>query len=122
MARDQLLDLAHADLLALADDDVLQPAGDAQVAAASTPAEVAGAEPAVGGEGVGVERGVGVADEALRAARLHLAFGAGRQQRAVGVATMRSSPGAMARPSVSTPIAAASAASVVVMVGNSVEP
>jgi hypothetical protein len=35
---------------------------------------------------------------------------------------MRSSPGAIARPSVSLPIVAASAASVVVMVGNSVDP
>src|SRR2546422_5887091 len=52
--REQVLQLAGADVLALADDDVLPPPGDAEVALGVERAEVAGAEPAVGREGVGV--------------------------------------------------------------------
>jgi hypothetical protein len=43
-----LVDLARADLLAAAVDDLLQPAGEADVAVGVHLALVAGAEPAVG--------------------------------------------------------------------------
>src|SRR5262245_5037911 len=76
MRGDELLHLARADVLALADDDVLLPPGDAQEAVAVEGAEVAREEPAVLGEGVGVERGVAVAEKALRPAREDLAFDA----------------------------------------------
>jgi hypothetical protein len=52
-----LVDLARADLLAAAVDDLLQPAGQAEVALGVHHALVAGAEPAVG-ERLGVGLGV----------------------------------------------------------------
>src|SRR5262249_31331919 len=83
--REQVLDLPRADVLALADDDVLLPAGDAEEALVVDGAEVAGAEPAAGSERVAVEPLVAVAEEAFRPARLHLAHDAGRNRRAVVV-------------------------------------
>src|SRR5262249_8340199 len=83
--REQVLDLPRADVLALADDDVLLPARDAEEALVVDGAEVAGAEPAAGRERVGVEPLVAVAEEALRAARFDLAHAAGRDRRAVVV-------------------------------------
>src|SRR5262249_58338288 len=86
MTRDELPDLAHADLLALADDDLLEPAGDAQVSRRIDLTEVAGAEPAVDGECVGVQRRIDIADEAVRAARLDLPLGARRTRPTVLIA------------------------------------
>src|SRR5437763_86505 len=56
----QVLDFLGADGLALADDDVLESARDRDVAVGILEAEVAGAEPAVVVEGVGIERRVHV--------------------------------------------------------------
>ena len=67
-AHQQLLDLDGADVLAAADDDVLQAVGDAQAAVVVEHADVAGAEPAVGVERGGGRARVGVAGEAVRAA------------------------------------------------------
>ena len=50
-----VLDLLGRDVLALADDDVLQPTGDRQHVALVEHAEIAGAEEAVVVEGLGVE-------------------------------------------------------------------
>ena len=47
---DQVLDLGGVDVLAAGDDHVLQPVGDVEVAVGVEVAEVARAEPAVGGE------------------------------------------------------------------------
>src|SRR6059036_3546364 len=81
--REQVLQLAGADVLALADDDVLPPPGDAEVALGVERAEVSGAEAAVGREGVGVQGRVAVAEEALGAARQYLALAPGPDRRAV---------------------------------------
>jgi hypothetical protein len=61
VGEEEVLDLLGRDVLALADDHVLEPAGDRDVAAGVDRAQVAGAEPAVVVEGVGVERRVEVA-------------------------------------------------------------
>ena len=74
--------------------------------------EVAGAEPAVGGEGVGVERVVEVAEEQLRPAHLQLAVGG----------TRRTSAAPMVRPSVPARFSTGSDALLLVAVGYSVEP
>src|SRR5205823_3943436 len=63
----QVLDFLGADGLALADDDVLEPARDRDVAVGILEAEVAGAEPAVVVEGVGIEGRVHVPAEQHRA-------------------------------------------------------
>ena len=73
MARERVLDLARVHVVAAGDDQLLARPDDAQVAVAVELAEVAGAEPAVGGEGLGV--GVGplpVAAEHVRAPQQHL--------------------------------------------------
>src|SRR5207253_8856180 len=80
MSGDQILQLARADVLALADDDVLSPTGDVQVAGGVQYAEILGPEPSVRGERVCA---VEVAEEALRAARQDLAFAAGADVAAV---------------------------------------
>src|SRR5215510_10814799 len=77
MRGDQLLQLARADVLSLPDDDVLPPAGDAEVALRIDRPEVPGAEPAVGGECLVVERRVAVAEEAFGPARQYLALAPG---------------------------------------------
>src|SRR5215831_11430614 len=76
MGAEQVLDLPRAHVLALADDDVLLAPGDAEVAGFVDDAEVLGAEPAVGREGGGVERRIGVAEEAFGAPREDLALDA----------------------------------------------
>ena len=63
---EHVLDLLGADVLALADDDVLEPAGDGDVAVGVDVAQVARAEPPLVVEGIGVERAVEVAAEELR--------------------------------------------------------
>src|SRR5437867_4803590 len=80
MRRDQLLQLACADVLALPDDDVLPAPGDAERTGRVDHAEVPGPEPAVGGEGLGVERRVAVADEAFGSAREDLPLVTGRYE------------------------------------------
>ena len=72
MGHEQRLDLLGGDVLAAADDDVLQPVDDREVLAV-VHREVAGAEPAAVDERVGVERGVEVADEHLGTAGEQLA-------------------------------------------------
>ena len=57
----QILHLLGADVLSLADDDVLQAAGDGDIALRVDDPEVTRAEEAVLVEGAGVERGVEVA-------------------------------------------------------------
>ena len=52
----QVLDLLGRDVLALADDDVLQTAGEHDVTVVAEVADVAGAEVAVGVEGLGGQR------------------------------------------------------------------
>src|SRR5947208_8186259 len=119
--REQVLQLAGADVLALADDDVLPPPGDAEVALGVERAEVAGAEPAVGREGVGVQGRVAVAEEALGAARQDLALAPGCDCRAVLV-----DQADLVRPDraplLSMRRSGGSSGPVVVTVGNSVEP
>ena len=58
---EQVLDLLGGDVLAVADDHVLQPTGDGHVAVGVDDAQVAAAEVAVVVEGVGVEGRVEVA-------------------------------------------------------------
>src|SRR5262249_36554780 len=81
MGGEQILQLARADVLTLPDDDVLPPPGDAEIAGGVEPPEVAGAEPAVRGDGLGVERGGPVAEEALVAEREALALLSDRRGR-----------------------------------------
>src|SRR4029079_13698197 len=71
MGGDHILQLARADVLALADDDVLPPARDAEPAGVVECTEITGAEPSVGRGRLGA---VEVTDEALRAAREDLAL------------------------------------------------
>src|SRR5262249_56487070 len=85
MVGEQVLDLARTDVLALADDDVLLAAGDPEIAIAVERAQVAGAEPAVGGEGLLVEGAIEVAEAALRSAREDLTLLPGRPLHAVVV-------------------------------------
>src|SRR5262249_57498801 len=80
MGSEQVLDLARADVLALADDDVLRATRDAEVALGVERSQVAGAEPAVAGEGLGVERSVEIAEEALRTAGEDLALATRRHR------------------------------------------
>ena len=54
---EQVLDLLGADVLALADDDVLEPAGEHDVPVVADVAQVAGPEEAVGVERVAVSSG-----------------------------------------------------------------
>ena len=75
MSRQDVLDLEHRDVLRVADDDVLQPAGDPHVSTVIDAAEVAGAEPPFGEEARGVERGVYVADKLLGPTEHEFAFG-----------------------------------------------
>jgi hypothetical protein len=73
MGDEQVLDFLGRDVLPAADDDVLQPVGDRQVPVGVEPSDVSGPEPAAGQERRGVQRGVGVAGEELRAATEDLA-------------------------------------------------
>src|SRR5437868_1457137 len=74
MAKQQLLELARVDVLAAADDHVLQPALDRAVAAAIHRAEIAGMQPALGIDGGGGRRVVlEVAVHDMVAARADLA-------------------------------------------------
>ena len=57
MLVEQFLDLARGDVLAAADDDLLQPPGDAEVAVGLAQGDVAGVQPTVGVDGLG--RGLG---------------------------------------------------------------
>ena len=70
----QVLDLPGGDVLAAADDDVLEPVGDRQVAAGVDPPDVPGPEPAAWQERGCVQRRVGVAGEQLGAAGEDLAL------------------------------------------------
>ena len=79
----RVLDLERGDVLRVADDDVLDAAGDGHVAVGVDDPEVAGAEPALVVERGGVERRVDVAEEALRTAQPELALLAGRTDPAV---------------------------------------
>src|SRR5262249_13130934 len=71
-------------VLALADDDVLAPARDAQIAVGVEDGEVSRAEEAVGGERA-VERRVEIADAQLRAVRLPLSLHAGAHRASLRV-------------------------------------
>src|SRR5690349_21498825 len=77
MLEDEVLDLARGDRLALADDHVLEPARDGDEAVSVHMTEVAGPEPALLVERVGVERVVDVAAEDLWALHAQLALLAG---------------------------------------------
>ncbi len=68
-----VLDLGGRDVLAAPDDDVLQAADDREPAVVVERREVAGAEPAVGVERVGVVRGIEIADAHLGPAHAQLA-------------------------------------------------
>src|SRR5262245_35944619 len=118
MRGQQVFDLARADVLSLADDDVLAPSGDAQVALRVTDAEVAGAEPAVRREGLRRRCGVEIPEAALGTAREHFAFVTRRDRGAVVVD--QPDLGGADRPAVRR--AGGSSGPVVVMVGNSVDP
>src|SRR5690606_27770886 len=81
---EEVLDLLGGDVLALADDDVLEPPGQHHVAVLAQVADVAGAEVAVLVEGLRRERRVGVALADHRALHPHLAVDPGRGDLAVG--------------------------------------
>ena len=68
MGHEQRFDLLRGDVLAAADDDVLEPVDDRQILAVEH-GEIAGAEPTAVDERVGVELRVEVTDEHLGAAR-----------------------------------------------------
>ena len=73
MRAQDVLDLARVHVVAAADDQLLRPSDDAEVAVGVELADVAGAEPAVGGERLGVGVGpVEVAGEHVRAPHLDL--------------------------------------------------
>ncbi len=74
---EHVFDFLGRDVLALADDDVLDPAGDEDRAVLVEAAEVAGVQEAVGGERVRVERAVDVAPHHLRALHDDLALSPG---------------------------------------------
>src|SRR5690606_21320366 len=74
VAHHGLLDLERRDVLGVADDEVLETTGDPDVAVTIDQTEVAGAEPAIGVEGVGIQGGVDVALEALRSPESQLAL------------------------------------------------
>ena len=79
MGIEDLLDLPRKELLAAAVDHLLEPADDLHVAGAVELPEVARAEPAVGGEELGVRRRILVVAEVDgRSERGDLALGAGR--------------------------------------------
>ena len=61
MLVEEVLDLLGADVLALADDDVFEATGDADVSVLVEHAEVPGAEEPLFVEGIGIERLVEVA-------------------------------------------------------------
>ena len=73
MRFEHLLHLGGADVLAAADDHVLQATDDLDRAGRVDRGEVAGAEPAVGGERLGGLGGVEIADAHLRSAGEQLA-------------------------------------------------
>ena len=70
---EDVLDLLRRDVLAVADDDVLGPAGDHQILVVDPAAEIAGAEEPLVVEGSGLVLGMQVADQHLRSARTDLA-------------------------------------------------
>src|SRR5580704_19621444 len=74
MPQQRVLDSLCADVLAATDDDVLEAAGNGQVAARVEPPQVAGAEVAVGIKGVSVERMVRVPGHHLRSPSADLAL------------------------------------------------
>ena len=80
----QILDLLGRDVLTLADDDVLEPTGEHHVAGRVEMADVAGAEPTLVVERVGVERWVGVTLEHHRALQADLAVLTGRAHHTLG--------------------------------------
>ena len=98
------LDLGGVDVLAAADDDVLQPVDHVQVAVVVEPAEIAGVEPAVG-EGLGgLLRQVEVPADDRRALQPDLADLARRQRLAVVGPAMRTSiTGEIGRPTLVGP-------------------
>src|SRR5947207_2813642 len=77
MGVEDLLDLARKELLAAAIDDLLAPPDDLDIALViDIAAEIAAAEPAVGGEGLGIGgRIVVVTEMHARPARRDLAYG-----------------------------------------------
>src|SRR5512135_2297290 len=80
MAAQDVLHLLRVDVEATADDQLLDPADDAQVPRPVVLAEVAGTEPAVGGERLRARlRPPPVAGEHVRSARLDLPPAAARQ-------------------------------------------
>src|SRR5262249_49344678 len=80
---EDVLDLLGGDVLPLADDHVLEPAGEHDVAVGADVAEGAGAAPALGGAGLRGGGLVGVALEHHRALEADLAVLAGTGHRAV---------------------------------------
>src|SRR5262249_62052336 len=84
MRVENLLDLARKELLTAAVDHLLEPPDDAHVARAVYDAEIAGAEPAVSGEELGIRGGILVVAEVHRRPfGGDLALGAGRHVTAV---------------------------------------
>jgi len=75
MATQNVLDLRGRDVLRVADDDVLQPPGDAHVAAGVDLAQVAGAKPPLVVERRAIVGRVDVTQEALRALEPQLTVG-----------------------------------------------
>ena len=73
MVDEHVLDFLGRDVLAVADDDVLGPAGDDQVTVVDPAAEITGPEVTLVIEGRGLVFGMQVADQHLRAARADLA-------------------------------------------------
>ncbi|GLE50708.1 hypothetical protein ATCCBAA256_02950 [Mycobacterium montefiorense] len=66
MGGEHIFDLEGRDVLGVADNRVLDSAGDPHIAVGVDQPEIAGAQPAFIVERVGVERGLRVAQEALR--------------------------------------------------------
>ncbi|MFD0382949.1 hypothetical protein ACFQ2B_12985 [Streptomyces stramineus] len=80
MAVKEQFDLLGRDVLALADDDVLGPAGEDEVASGGEVAEIAGAEEPVGVERLGGPVGVEVAAADGLAAQPDVPVRAGRDR------------------------------------------
>ena len=119
---EQVLHLLGRDVLAVADDHVLQPPGDGHVALGVDDAEVAAAEVPVLVEGVGVERGVEVAADDLGALEPDLPLLVrARPAARRGRTTISSTPG-VGRPSVSASFSSGSSVVAMTTMGASVSP
>ena len=99
MSGEQVFDVPGVVLDAAAVDDVLAATRDGDVSAGADDGEVAGAEPASGGERIAVGLRVAeVSREQQRAADLKLTLLTGRQRRSVPVPTTLTSVPGLGRP------------------------